>query len=720
MTEDVLKTGATRPLAEPLAIALRAYAASANDPETERQPERPSRWTLIFDTETTVDAAQRLRFGVYQVREGEQLRRHGIFYDPDALSTEELDILEYWARREGLEFLNRVEFLEGVFYRFGYDRRGLIVGFNLPFDLARIAIAQAPARRRMRGGFSLTMTTNTRRARVQVKHLTARASMIQFALPGEQLTPRGMRKRGLKVNGRRGFFVDVKTLAAALTATSHTLKSLADFLEVAHRKLDTDEHGAPITDAYIEYAIGDVQTTWECYRELMRRYGEHGLTQTPAHRIKSEAGLGKAYLRQMGIRPWRQVQPDFPPGQLGQIFNAYYGGRSEVRLRRVPTEVVYCDFTSMYPTVCTLMGLWRLVIADGMTWADTTEQTRRLIEHVQAADVLRPEFWPPLHTLVQIKPDGDLLPVRARYGDEPQNTIGLNYLSSAQPLWFTLADCIAAKLLTGKAPQIARAITYAPGPVQAGLRPVRVCGLADYPVDPANDDFYRAVIDRRSSLKRESKAAVGEERKRLGAQQFALKILANATSYGIFIQVDMEDAAKPLVVQCFGAGEQPFDVRTSKIERPGEYSHPLLGVLITGAARLMLAMAERLATDAGLDWAMCDTDSIALARPEGMTRVEFRRRAEEVRQQFTRLNPYRVKESLLKIEHATLTPDGSQSDDDPPLYCYAISAKRYVLYNLDPQEPPLSAKHRLTVSVICVRPMTAKIWQLEFRSRHLI
>ena len=40
---------------------------------------------------------------------------------------------------------------------------------------------------------------------------------------------------------------------------------------------------------------------------------------------------------------------------------------------------------------------------------------------------------------------------------------------------------------------------------------------------------------------------------------------------------------------------------------------PLLGVLITGAARLMLAITERLVLDEGLDWAFCDTDSMALA-----------------------------------------------------------------------------------------------------------
>jgi hypothetical protein len=38
-----------------------------------------------------------------------------------------------------------------------------------------------------------------------------------------------------------------------------------------------------------------------------------GSKKTLAHQIYSEASLGKAYLREMGIKPWRQVQPGFDP-----------------------------------------------------------------------------------------------------------------------------------------------------------------------------------------------------------------------------------------------------------------------------------------------------------------------------------------------------------------------------------------------------------------------
>ena len=96
-------------------------------------------------------------------------------------------------------------------------------------------------------------------------------------------------------------------------------------------------------------------------------------------KILSEASLGKAYLKQMGVRPFREVQPDFPNHLTGKTMSAYFGGRAEVRWRREIRQVLYCDFLSMYPTACTLMGLWRFVIARGMEWRDSAEEIRTLV-----------------------------------------------------------------------------------------------------------------------------------------------------------------------------------------------------------------------------------------------------------------------------------------------------------------------------------------------------
>jgi DNA polymerase elongation subunit (family B) len=144
----------------------------------------------------------------------------------------------------------------------------------------------------------------------------------------------------------------------------------------------------------------------------------------------------------------------------------------------------------------------------------------------------------------------------------------------------------------------------------------------------------------RSAVKVRMKAACGAEKEALDAEQKALKIVANATSYGIFVELNVEQLDETESLSCFGSGNDGFAVAIDKVETPGRYFHPLLATLITGAARLMLAITERLLVDAGLDWAFCDTDSMAIAKPAGMDRETFLAKAKSVANWFTPLNPY--------------------------------------------------------------------------------
>ena len=93
-----------------------------------------------------------------------------------------------------------------------------------------------------------------------------------------------MRRRKIKPPPRPGYFIDVRTFAAALTSRSFDLAGLADFLGTENRKLKTDEHGQAVTDNYLAYAKQDVQVTWECFCALLRKFAEHNFTETLPHR----------------------------------------------------------------------------------------------------------------------------------------------------------------------------------------------------------------------------------------------------------------------------------------------------------------------------------------------------------------------------------------------------------------------------------------------------
>ena len=261
----------------------------------------------------------------------------------------------------------------------------------------------------MVGGFTMLLSEKEARPNLRVKHLTRRMAWINFAYPSDNPTQYRQRKRDDAKPRTRGFFLDLKTLAAALTSKSHSLDSLAKFLEVPS-KIPFQDFGRAIDAEFIGYAIADAQVTWRCYRELMRRFSEHRLTRALPHRIYSEASLGKAYLREMGIKPWREIQPDFDPAIIGAIMSSYFGGRAEIYRRREIVQTLYTDFTSMYPTVCTLMGLWRFVIASGMTHEDATADAQAFLDRATVADLKRSETWRELCVIVQVVPDADIFP----------------------------------------------------------------------------------------------------------------------------------------------------------------------------------------------------------------------------------------------------------------------------------------------------------------------
>lgn len=135
-----------RILADHLPIAVRAFAPPP--PKTEDKPKRgkrsgkptpPSEWTLVLDSETTVDPAQRVRIGVYHLRQGDKLDEAGLFHDRAALTEAELEALTRFASDNGLALRTVSEFVDEVLYDHAYDLRASIVGFNLPFDISRLA-----------------------------------------------------------------------------------------------------------------------------------------------------------------------------------------------------------------------------------------------------------------------------------------------------------------------------------------------------------------------------------------------------------------------------------------------------------------------------------------------------------------------------------------------------------------------------------------------------
>jgi len=126
---------------------------------------------LLIDTETSIDAAQRLRFGSYRLCKWERARsghwrlvciEEGLFYGDELPKQFPRDYraLEAYVREafadtpdlnaSRLTQYSRRDFVEKVLWRAVAQGRALICGFNLPFDLSRLAVAWGDARPRDR------------------------------------------------------------------------------------------------------------------------------------------------------------------------------------------------------------------------------------------------------------------------------------------------------------------------------------------------------------------------------------------------------------------------------------------------------------------------------------------------------------------------------------------------------------------------------------------
>jgi hypothetical protein len=375
----------------------------------------------------------------------------------------------------------------------------------------------------------------------------------------------------------------------------------------------------------------------------------------PPTKVFSSATLGKYALGQLRIKPFLDCQPDFSFELLGYIMSAYYGGRTECRIRKTPTKVSVLDFTSMYPTISMLLDIWKFVIADGVETEIVTDKITEFVATIDLEKLQNQDVWKKFVVLVQVLPDDDVLPVRMDYkGDKRSFNVGINYLTSSEPLWYALPDIIASKLLTGKFPKILKAIRFYPKDVQKGLKASQILGI---PIDPVKDKLVQLLVEKRQKIKQKLKTSPdGFNHAVLSSRETAMKILVNAMSYGIFIELNPEDKKSEIQV----SGVDTFTTKKNHFEKPGKFYHPLLAVMITAGSRLFLAMAETKLLEKRARHAYMDTDSIFVPPEYAPDIIDY----------FEPLNPYMVSLPLLKVEKENVL-------------FYGISSKRYALYKFE-------------------------------------
>ncbi len=293
-------------------IFVRAHTVVSQKSQRERPS--PAKWpdeVIVIDMETTTDTAQTLTFGAYRRctlgPNSYECSEEGLLY-ADNLDHNSVDLLNAYigdpknfpdieARKfpphVRLNLYSRTEFVERVFWK-AIRRGAMIVGFNLPFDLARLAVKSTPADK---GGWSLVLSTrrkrktgeitpNPERPRIVITSIDSKAAFISL---GSILHPQ---------EWPEGRFLDLHTLGRVLRDQSYNLKSACEQFG-APRKMDYAPTGR-ITFQEITYCRQDVRATAGLLNAMRREFYRHPIELRPDHAY-SPASIAKAYLDAMKI-----------------------------------------------------------------------------------------------------------------------------------------------------------------------------------------------------------------------------------------------------------------------------------------------------------------------------------------------------------------------------------------------------------------------------------
>jgi hypothetical protein len=676
---------------KPQDIFVRAYAVplESREPKALFQHGQP-KWpdcALVFDCESRITADQTLTFGFWrfcELRNGEYLSlEEGIFHNDKGLAVKEFDLLRKFVKKatpdttddgwNRLRLYSRKKFIHEVL-GMAIQARALIVCFNSGFDLSRLALDWENAKK---GGWSLILSqwrnpktrelkANKFFPRIVIKSLNSKTSIIHSTrAPISQ--PKTEDERVKLWPPAR--FLDVRTLLWALRNKSYSLRTGCKEFNVP-AKLDHKPSGN-VNREEIEYCRQDVRATVGLLNAAKKEYDLHPVALDPDG-MYSPASVAKAYLEQLNIlHPSEKVKDALP--SYGVFMQSYFGGRAECRIRKWEVPVCPVDFMSQYPTVNELLDNWNVITARNVAFADATKKVRQLLSKITIERCFDRALWPQFKFFALVQPDDDILPVRTLYNGTTQN-IGINYLTSKEPLWFAGPDIIASVLLTGKIPNIQQAICVVPHSKQRRLGSTSLRGMVE--VDARKHSFFKHVIEQRAASESDP------------ALHYWLKILANSGSYGLFVELNPNETTTTKV-RVFSGGES-FETTSDTVEEPGKWFAPHIASLITSGGRLLLAMLEKCIADAGGSYLFCDTDSAAIVSAKNRQQVPMPDGAKlitalswiEVQQivdKFEPLNPYDrslVSGSILKIHKLNWNHDKQRRQ----LFGYSIAAKRYALY----------------------------------------
>jgi hypothetical protein len=600
----------------------------------------------------------------------------------------------------------RLVSLESIFQQYIWplrNRGGTVCCFNAPYDLSRIAD----------GWHSATKTDRPGSRYCNGVALTHAFSVCDENLGAfKQVAPAFVRikrddRHHVRYDFKNGRVLDLATLAFALTDRNHSLSSACAAFGVPFEDRP-GEHSGVISEENVAGCLYDVTKSSELLWALAKEYERHPIALS-ADKAQSGAAIAKAYLDALGVQPRLVAQPTFEKRYLAYAARCYFGGRVECRIVQTPVPCVYLDFTSMYPTVFSLLNLWfdHVIPAELEPIEMDPKEVQDLLDTIarEPRRLFDRPTWPNLAFFAEVDPNGAFLPARVEVPSihaKSLRNIVLGPVESKRPLWYAGPDLAAAVISGKRRPRVIRAWRLQPTGSQETLRQVNFRG--EVGIDPRTDDFFRVLIEQR---KRASDDPLDDELRNTG-----FKVVANSGAYGDFAEtnpVDIDPDAEPTQRPVHVYGDKDFTAYVERPERPGRFCFFPTASLVTAGARLLLSLGFYEVARKRGEIAYCDTDSLivpatkdgglvpcdggpfGLANRQRGIRALSWKQVEAIREQFESLNPYRTGSGgLLKLEDQNFSGDRKTRTK---LWFYGVSEKVYALFTLDKSGTPNIRKY---------------------------
>ncbi len=294
----------------------------------------------MWDPETETAAPQCLTFGFWRLyrdrpdgEAGTTCIEEGIFYADDlpARNLAGFEALRAYVETHAgevaagfptrLAFLRASEWREERFFRYGYRHRDRceVVGYNVFFDLGRLAQHWPPAQGEYAGGWSLGFwgrfdelgKWHDRRfhPRLRMRAIDPRRTLFKWG----SLKPADSDGKSAASN-----IVDLHQDVFALTDKSLALEGERGACAQFGDPYVKDEVDYDVIDErLIEYARDDVRHTAILYRNVKRELRRHAGIRLEAAHLFSPATVGVRYLEAMGVRRPLEKFTAIPTRRLG-------------------------------------------------------------------------------------------------------------------------------------------------------------------------------------------------------------------------------------------------------------------------------------------------------------------------------------------------------------------------------------------------------------------